>query len=327
MPPQMKGEQARTAPVAHVPVPSQRETARSVAAMHIAGAQLVPATNLRQAPAPSHVPSVPQVVAPLSAHWPSGSWPVGTIEQMPCVPARPHDRQMPLHSVLQQVPCSQMPELHSAAVVQAPPSGFLPQLVAMQVLGAVHSSSFEHTVWQAPFAPQMNGAHDCVTGVGHLPSASQRDASVIVDPAHDAGEQVEPTGYLRQAPAPSHTPSRPQVSTPSSAHWSRGSVPTSAATHVPTLFCAAQVMQVPAHSELQQTPSVQNPLAHSSPAVHGAPSTRRDRASSPFVLGGVSPPPASGVYGASAVALASRRIDSPSGPLQAPAKSATPTTM
>src|SRR4029079_17542386 len=132
----------------------------------------------RQAPAPSHVPSRPHVSEPLSAHWPRGSIPVGTIEQMPWVPASPHDLQMPLHSVLQQVPCSQKPELHSAAAVQAPPTGFLPQLVAMQELGGVHSSFLEHTVWHTPLAPQMKGAHDCVVAAGHLPSASQREASV-----------------------------------------------------------------------------------------------------------------------------------------------------
>lgn len=186
--------------------------------MHIAGMQLVPETYWRQAPAPLHVPSSPQVVGPLSAHWPNGSCPAGTIEQMPCVPASPHERQTPSHAVLQHVPCWHIPELHSAAAVQAPPSGFFPQLVAMHVLGAAHSSSFEHTIWQMPLVPHAYGSHGCVTAVGHLPSASQRAASVIVDPVHEAGAHVVPTGYLRHAPAPSQTPSRPQLAMPSSGH-------------------------------------------------------------------------------------------------------------
>jgi hypothetical protein len=178
-----------------------------------------------------------------------------------------------LHAALQHAPSSQKPELHSVAAVHVPPSGFLPQLALMQVLGAVHSASFEHTVWQTAFAPQMKGAQLWVAGVGHVPLASQRDARVIVEPVHDASAQVTPCAYLRQAPAPSQTPSRPHVATVSSGHWSRGSVPPSAGMHVPRLPTAAQVMHVPAHSELQHTPSVQNPLAHAVPAVHCAPAT------------------------------------------------------
>jgi hypothetical protein len=226
------------------------------------------------------------------------------MEQMPCVPARPHDRQMPSQAVLQHVPCWQRPELHSAAAVHAPPSGFFPQLVAMQVLGEVHSSSFEQTIWQTPFAPHTYGSHGCLTASGHLPSASQRAARVIVEPAHEAAAQVVPTGYLRQAPAPSHTPSRPQLDAPSSGHWSRGSVATSAGAHVPTLPWAAHVMHVPSHAEPQQTPSTQKPLAHSAPAVHGDPATSAGRRSG--LPTGTSPPGASPVpIGASTLSPAS----------------------
>jgi hypothetical protein len=125
---------------------------------------------------------------------------------------------MPLHSVLQQAPSSQKPELHSAGSVHGPPSGFLPQLPLMHVFGAVHSASFEHTVWQTAFAPHTNGAQLCVAGVGQVPFASQREASVIVEPVHDAWAHIVPWAYLRHAPAPSQTPSRPHVATPSSGH-------------------------------------------------------------------------------------------------------------
>lgn len=135
-------------------MPSQRAVPRSVPAVHVAAVQLVPAVYLRQTPAPSQKPSSPQVAAPLSAHCPRGSIPAGMIEQVPIVPASPQERQTPLHSAPQHVPCSQKPELHSAAAVHAPPRGFLPQLVAMHVCGFTHSSSFEHTVWQTPLAPQ-----------------------------------------------------------------------------------------------------------------------------------------------------------------------------
>src|SRR5450432_2777310 len=101
---------------------------------------------------------------------------------------------MPLHAAPQHAPSSQKPELHSAAAVQAPPSGFLPQLELMQVLGTVHSASFAHTVWQTAFAPQMKGAQLWVAGVGHVPLASQRDARVMVEPVHDASAHVAPCG-------------------------------------------------------------------------------------------------------------------------------------
>jgi hypothetical protein len=66
--PQMKGVQAFTAPGAQTPAPSHFAVARSEPVVHVGGEQLVPARYLRHAPAPSHVPSSPQVVAPLSAH-------------------------------------------------------------------------------------------------------------------------------------------------------------------------------------------------------------------------------------------------------------------
>jgi hypothetical protein len=143
----------------------------------------------------------------------------------------------------------------------------------MQVFGAVHSASFEQTVWQTAFAPQANGAQLWVAGAGHVPVASQRDARVNVEPVHDAAAQVTPCAYFRQAPAPSQAPSRPHVATPSSGHSLRGSVPTSAGVHMPRLPTAAQVMHVPAHADVQHTPSTQNPLEHIAAAVHGAPST------------------------------------------------------
>ena len=78
-----------------------------------------------QAPAPSQVPSVPQLAAPVSAHWFSGSWRSGTLVQAPSLPGSAHDRQVPVQVVLQQTPCWQMPELQSSPTAQVPPSGAL----------------------------------------------------------------------------------------------------------------------------------------------------------------------------------------------------------
>ena len=123
--------------------------------LQLSGTQIVPLAYCRQAPPPSQVPSVPQVEAPLSAHWPSGSTPAGTSVQVPAVPAIPQDRQAPEQAVRQQVPCSQKPLEHSVAPAQVAPLGFLPQLPPVQTLGATQSLSVVQVTRQAPEAPQM----------------------------------------------------------------------------------------------------------------------------------------------------------------------------
>ena len=65
-------------------------------------------------PAPLHDPSVPQVAAPESAHWFSGSVLAGMAVQTPRVPSSAHDMQMPVQAPAQQTPCWQEPEAHSA---------------------------------------------------------------------------------------------------------------------------------------------------------------------------------------------------------------------
>jgi hypothetical protein len=87
-------------------------------------------------------------------HWLRGSWPAGTDEQVPSAPARAHDRQVPVHAPVQQIPCSQKAELHSLADPQVAPIGFLPQLPVMQVLGALQSPLTVQVVRQVPLAPQ-----------------------------------------------------------------------------------------------------------------------------------------------------------------------------
>ena len=80
----------------------------------------------------------------------------------------------------------------------------------------------------------MNGSQGWPVVGAHAP-ALHRYASVIVEPLHEGGRQTTPGGYRRQAPAPSQTPSRPQLAIPSSGQSSRGSLPTSAGRQVPSL--------------------------------------------------------------------------------------------
>jgi hypothetical protein len=70
------------------------------------------------------------------------------------VAARAHDRQIPVHALAQQIPCSQKPELHSLAAAQTAMRGFLPQLPLMQVLGALQSALTVHDPRHLPFVPQ-----------------------------------------------------------------------------------------------------------------------------------------------------------------------------
>ena len=75
----------------------------------------------------------------MSAHWFSGSWPAGTVEQVPPVPVSAHDMQFPVHAVRQQTPWAQNPLLHSVPAPQAAPSGLRPQLMVVQTLPVVQS--------------------------------------------------------------------------------------------------------------------------------------------------------------------------------------------
>jgi hypothetical protein len=56
-------------------------------------------------PLPSHVPSLPQLVAPASVQALSGSVPVGMLVQVPSVPVNAHEAQVPEQLEAQQTPC------------------------------------------------------------------------------------------------------------------------------------------------------------------------------------------------------------------------------
>ena len=99
---------------------------------------------------PLQVPSLPQLAAPASVHWLSGSWPLGTLVHVPRVPATAHERQVPVQAPMQQTPCSQNPELHWAGAVQVAPIGSRPQLMPLQVLGDAQSAVVVQVVRQAP---------------------------------------------------------------------------------------------------------------------------------------------------------------------------------
>lgn len=125
----------------------------SVEPVHVAAAHWIPAAYLRQPPAPSHIPSLPQVLAPWSVHWFSGSVPVGTLVQVPRFPATAHDWQVPVHMVAQQIPCWHSPVMHSLPAPHARPLGFFVHAPMTQTLGVAQSASAVHDVLHA-FVPQ-----------------------------------------------------------------------------------------------------------------------------------------------------------------------------
>ena len=115
----------------------------------------VPLAYSRQPPVPSQVPSVPQLAAPLSMHWFSGSAPTGTKVQIPMLPVRAQERQVPVQLELQQTPCWQRPDAHSVPPVQVVPSGFFVHWPALQMFGEMQSLSAVQVVRQVPAAPQL----------------------------------------------------------------------------------------------------------------------------------------------------------------------------
>lgn len=257
--------------VRHVPAPSQVRAGVKVVPTHVEAPQVVPLAYSRQPPDPSQEPSVPQLAAPSSVHWFKGSCPAGTALQVPTLPVRAQDWQVPAQAVTQQKPWAQNPELHSAAAAQAAPIGFLPQLPEMQVLGATQSALEAHVVLQAP-VPQTNGSHEAGVAATQAPMPLQVRAGVNVVPVQAAPAHTVPAPYRRQPPDPSQVPSVPQLAAPLSVHWPSGSWPTGTRVQLPALPDSAQERQVPVQLELQQTPCWQRPESHSAAVVQTVPS-------------------------------------------------------
>src|SRR5262245_47634012 len=135
-------------------------------------------------------------------------------------------------------------------------------------------SAFElHSVLHV-IASQTYAPHDMLLAVPHMPEPLQTRAGVYVWPLHDWTTQVMPEAHLRQAPAPSHSPSFPQVDVASCMHSLSGSVPPVTGRQRPfawPVFAFAHAIQPAPHAVSQQTPSAQKPLAQSAAVVQEAP--------------------------------------------------------
>ena len=98
---------------------------------------------------------------------------------------------------MQQIPCSQNPDMQSVVAVQVPPGPFFPQLVMRQRFPVVQSVLAAHVFLQVPPGPVVahrNGSHGCVVPATHLPAPSHSETSVSVDPAHEPVAQEVPLG-------------------------------------------------------------------------------------------------------------------------------------
>jgi hypothetical protein len=115
---------------------------------------------------------------------------------------------------------------------------------------------------------------DRVGGVWQVPAPLHVLGGWYVETLHDSPMQAVPAVHLRQAPAPSHMPSWPQVDVACCAHSLSGSVPPMIGRHRPSaaaVFAFEQAAQLPLHADSQQTPSTQEPVLHSPLLAQGAP--------------------------------------------------------
>jgi hypothetical protein len=237
----------------------------------------VPAIQRRHAPAPSHVPSNPQLSVDSCMHSLPGSVPAVTGRHRPSaapVSAPAHALQPPVHAVSQQTPSTQLPLAHSEPALHTVPL----------VLGATHTLPTQappgaqsvtdvHDVLH-DVAPHAYAPHDVVLGVWHVPDPSQVLAGVCVVPLHDSAPQLVPAAHRRHAPRPSHAPSRPQLVDASGLQSLSGSLPPVMARQMPSgwvVLLFAHATHGPTQADSQQTPSAQNRLAHSPAAAHAAP--------------------------------------------------------
>jgi hypothetical protein len=257
---------------AQVPAPSHAGGGVKLDPVQLAFPHVVPLTHLRQPPVPSQEPSRPQVLAAAAAHWPVGAAvPAGIGVQVPGVPVRLHDIQVPVQALLQQTPWAQNPVPHSVPVPQAAPGGLRPQLMLTHWFGDTQSVLVEQVVLQA-VALHMNGAQLALVTVRQVPAPSQVRAGVSVVPAQLAAAHCVPAATWRHFPAPSHVPSLPQTFVVV-AHWLAGvgAAPAATGVQVPVEPVRLHAWQVPVQAVLQQTPCAQLPEVHSEPAPQVTP--------------------------------------------------------
>jgi hypothetical protein len=72
---------------------------------------------------------------------------------VPRLPTTAQDRQVPVHTVAQQTPCWQNPELQSLSLPHVAPGGARPQLLLVHTLPGLQSELVLHVVRHCPVVP------------------------------------------------------------------------------------------------------------------------------------------------------------------------------
>jgi hypothetical protein len=117
---------------------------------------------------PLQKPLVPQLAAPASVHWFSGSWPAVTLLHVPMLPVSAHDLQLELQAVAQQTPCAHTPLVHSVPAAHVEPFVFFVHTPPLQMFGLLQSALVVHVLLHAP-VPQANGSQLDVLAVWQVP--------------------------------------------------------------------------------------------------------------------------------------------------------------
>ena len=117
--PQMYGVQLVDAGVTQALLVLHVMAPTNVLPVQVAGPHWVPEGYFWQAPLPLQRPFVPHVEAAWLVHWVVGfgAWPPAMEVQVPTVPERLQEVQVPAQALLQQTVWAQKPELHMAAAV------------------------------------------------------------------------------------------------------------------------------------------------------------------------------------------------------------------
>jgi hypothetical protein len=173
--------------VRQTPAPSQVRAGVNVDTVHDWPTQVVPAGQRRHAPAPSHVPSSPQLNVVCCGHSLPGSVPAVIGRHRPLaapVIVPTHAVQPAVHAVSQHTPSTQLPLAHSVPAAHTVPLVFgVTHTLPIQDPPGAQSVFAVHDVLHV-VVPQAYEPHDVVVAVWHVPAPSQVRAGVCVVPLH-----------------------------------------------------------------------------------------------------------------------------------------------
>jgi hypothetical protein len=268
------GSQSCTPGDRQAPMPLQVPAVLSRSPLHDGGTQTVSAAYLEHPPIPSQTPDCPQVDAGLFTQTPWGSAAPSVVgEQVPIRPDCAQLTQGPMQAVLQQMPSAQKPEAHCDPALQRAPVGLGPQLPFTHFEPTQSPSELQVAAQVPVVVSQLNGAQMTVGPAVQVPCPSQTRPPPTAAPVQDPGWQVVPTTKLRQAPAPSHVPSKPQLEGSEAGQTAalRGVPPAGTNAQIPGAPAVLHDLHVSPQALLQQTPSTQNPLAQSPSHPQAAP--------------------------------------------------------